>query len=156
MLLPIVNMGKTEAQSSDKLSEGLPLQGDTVRAKTLNASSQFSRSVMSDSLRSHGLQYARLPCPSSTPEFTKTHVHWVGDAIQPSHPLSSPSPPAFNLSQHQGLLQWVSSSHQVAFHWSFSYSISPSSEYSGLISFRNGLVGSPWSPRDSQESSPIP
>ena len=48
------------------------------------------------------------------PEFTQTHVHWVGDAIQPSHPLSSPSPPAFNLSQHQGLFKWVSSSHQVA------------------------------------------
>ena len=47
------------------------------------------------------------------PEFTQTHVYWVGDAIQPSHPLSSPSPPAFNLSQHQGLFQWVSSSHQV-------------------------------------------
>jgi len=47
-------------------------------------------------------------------ELTQTHVHWVGDAIQPSHPLSSPSPPAFNLSQHQGLFQWVSSSHQVA------------------------------------------
>ena len=48
------------------------------------------------------------------PEFTQTHVHWVGDAIQPSHPLSSPSPPAFNLSQHQGLFKWVSSLHQVA------------------------------------------
>ena len=48
------------------------------------------------------------------PESTQTHVHWVSDAIQPSHPLSSPSPPAFNLSQHQGLFQWVSSSHQVA------------------------------------------
>ena len=48
------------------------------------------------------------------PEFAKTHVHWVGDTIQPSHPLSSPSPPAFNLSQHQGLFQWVGSSHQVA------------------------------------------
>ena len=48
------------------------------------------------------------------PEFTQTHVHWVGGAIQPSHPLSSPSPPAFNLSQHQGLFQWVSSLHQVA------------------------------------------
>ena len=48
------------------------------------------------------------------PEFTQTHVHWVGDAIQPSHPLSSPSPAAFNPSQHQGLFQWVSSSHQVA------------------------------------------
>ena len=47
-------------------------------------------------------------------EFTQTHVHWVGDAIQPSHPLSCPSPPAFNISQHQGLFQWVSSSHQVA------------------------------------------
>ena len=48
------------------------------------------------------------------PELIQTHVHWVGDAIQPSHPLSSPSPPAFNLSQHQGIFQWVSSSHQVA------------------------------------------
>ena len=47
-------------------------------------------------------------------EFTQTHVHWVGDAIQPSHPLASPSPPAFNLSQHQGLFKWVSSSYQVA------------------------------------------
>ena len=48
------------------------------------------------------------------PELAQTHVHWVGDAIQPSHPLLSPSPPAFNLSQHQGLFQWVRSSHQVA------------------------------------------
>ena len=48
------------------------------------------------------------------PEFTQTHVHWVSDAIQPSHPLSSPSPPALNLSQHQGLFKWVSSLHQVA------------------------------------------
>ena len=55
-----------------------------------------------------------LPVHRQLPEFTQTHVHWVGDAIQPSHPLLSPSPPAFNLSQHQGLFQWVSSSHQVA------------------------------------------
>ena len=48
------------------------------------------------------------------PELTQTHVHWVSDSIQPSHPLSSPSPPTFNLSQHQGLFKWVSSSHQVA------------------------------------------
>ena len=47
-------------------------------------------------------------------ELTKTHVHWASDAIQPSHPLSSPSPPTFNPSQHQGFFQWVSSSHQVA------------------------------------------
>ena len=54
-----------------------------------------------------------LPVHHQLPEFTQTHVHQVGDAIQPSHPLSSPSPPAFNLSQHQGLFQWVSSSHQA-------------------------------------------
>ena len=54
-----------------------------------------------------------FPVLHHPPEFAQTHVHWVGDAIQPSHPLSSPSPPAFNLSQHQGLFQWVDSSHQV-------------------------------------------
>ena len=55
-----------------------------------------------------------LPVCHQLPESTQTHVHWVSDAIQPSHPLSTPSPPAFNLSQHQGLFKWVSSSHQVA------------------------------------------
>ena len=67
------------------------------------------------------------------PEFAQVHVPWVNDAIQPSPPLSPPSPLAFNLSQLQGLFQWVSSSHQ---YWNFSFSISPSNEYSGLISFR--------------------
>ena len=55
-----------------------------------------------------------LPVHQQLLESTQTHVHWVGDAIQPSHPLLSPSPPALNLSQHQGLFQWVSSLHQVA------------------------------------------
>ena len=55
-----------------------------------------------------------FPVHCQLPEFTQTFVYWVGDAIQPSHPLSSPSPPAFNLSQHQGLFKWVMSSHQVA------------------------------------------
>ena len=55
-----------------------------------------------------------VPVCHQLPEFTQSHVHWVGDAIQPSHPLSSSSPPAFNLSQHQGLFKWDSSSHQVA------------------------------------------
>ena len=55
-----------------------------------------------------------LPIHHQLPKFTQTHVHWVSDAIQPSHPLSSPSPPAFNLSQHQGLFKWVSSLHHVA------------------------------------------
>ena len=69
-------------------------------------------------------------------ELTQTHVHQVGGAIQPSHPLSSPSPAAFNLSQHQGLFKWVSSLHQVAKVLEFQLSKSPSNEYSRLISFR--------------------
>ena len=77
-----------------------------------------------------------FPVHNQLPELTQTHVHRVGDAIQPSHPLSSPSPPVFNLSQHRGL------SNESVLHirwpkfWSFSFSISPSNEYSGLISFR--------------------
>ena len=78
------------------------------------SSAQFRLSVVSNFLQPNGLQHTRPPCPSSTPKFTETHVHWVGVAIQPSHPLSSPSPPTINLSQHQGLFRGVSSLHQVA------------------------------------------
>ena len=74
----------------------------------------FSRSVMSDSLRPMDCSTSGLPVHRQLPELAQTHVHRVSDVIQPSHPLSSPSPPAFSLSQHQGLFQWVSSSHQVA------------------------------------------
>ena len=73
---------------------------------------QFSLSLGSDSLQPHGLQLTRLLY--QLPELAQTHIHRVSDAMQPSHPLSSPSPPAFNLSQHQGFFQWVSSLHQVA------------------------------------------
>ena len=79
----------------------------------IRCSFQFSHSVGSDSLAPNGLQHVRLPCPSPTPGATQTHVHQVGDAIQSSHSLLSPSPPAFHLSQHQGLSQWISSLHQV-------------------------------------------
>ena len=72
----------------------------------------FSCSVMSDFLWPHGLQHA-IPCPSPSPGVFSDLCHWV-DVIQPSHPLSPSSPPAFNLSQHQGLFQWVSFLHQVA------------------------------------------
>ena len=61
-----------------------------------------------------------LPVHHQVSEFMQTHVHWVSDAIQPSHPLSSPSPPTFNLSQYQGLFQWISTSHQVAKELDFS------------------------------------
>jgi len=76
--------------------------------------SQFSHSVVSDSLWPHESKHARPSVHHQLPEFTQTHVHRVGDAIQPSHPLSSPSPPAPNPSQHQSLFQWVNSSHEVA------------------------------------------
>ena len=76
-----------------------------------------------------------IPVCHQLPEFTQTHVHWVGNAIQSSHPLSSPSPPAFNLSQYQGLFKWVSSLHQVTEELGFSFNISPSNEHAGLISF---------------------
>ena len=86
-----------------------------------------------------------LPVHHQLLEFTQTHAHRVGDAIQPSHPLLSPSPPAFNLSQHQGLFKWVSFSHQMAKYWSFSFNISPYNEYqdwfplgwTGLISLQS-------------------
>ena len=98
----------------------------------------------------------RLPVHHQLPEFTQTHVHQVSDVIQPSHPLLSPSPPALSPSQHQGLFQWVNSSHQVAKvlefqpqHQSFQWT-----PRTGLL--EDGLVGSPCSPRDSQESFPIP
>ena len=97
-----------------------------------------------------------LPVHHQLPKLAHTHVHRVGDTIQPSHPLFSPSPPTFNLSQHQGLFQWVSSSHRVAkvlefqlqhqsFQWIFRTDF-----------LQDGLFWSPCSPRDSQESSPTP
>ena len=95
------------------------------------------------------------PVHCQLPEFTQTHFHWVGDAIQPSHPLSPLSPPpsifpSIRVFSNESVLhiRWPK-------YWSFSFSISPSNEYSGLISF-NGLVGSPCCPRDPQESSPTP
>ena len=80
------------------------------------SSVQFSHSVVSDSLRPHGLQFLMpgFPVHHQLPESTQPQVHQVGDAVQQSHPLLSPSSPTFNLFQHQELFQWVSSSHQVA------------------------------------------
>ena len=77
-----------------------------------------------------------LPVHHHLLEFTQTHIHQVRDAIQPSHPLLSPSPPALNPSQHQSLFQWVNSSHEVAKVLELQFSIVPSKEIPGLISFR--------------------
>ena len=97
-----------------------------------------------------------FPVHHQLPELAQTHVCLVSDAIQPSHPLSTPSPPAFNLSQHQGLFQWISSLNQVdkvlevqlhyqSFQWIFRTDF-----------LQDWVVWSPCSPRDSQESSPTP
>ena len=97
-----------------------------------------------------------LPVHHQLPEFTQTHVHQVGDAIQPSHSLSPASPPVFNLSQKQGLFQWVSSSHQVAKVLEFQLQHQLFHQIFRTDFLYDGLVGSPCSPRDSQESSPTP
>ena len=113
----------------------------------------FSRSVVSDSLRPHGLQHTRPPCPSPSPRACSNSC----PLSRGCHPtISSPSPPAFSLSQHQGLFQWVGSSHLVgeilelqlqrqSFQWVFR-----------IYFFSDWLIWSPCSPRGSQESSPIP
>ena len=97
-----------------------------------------------------------FPVHHQLPELAQTHVHRVGDAIQPSHPLSSASPRTFNLSQHQSLFQWVSSSHQVAKLLEFQPQHQSFQCIFRTDFLKDGLVGSPCSPRDSQESSPTP
>ena len=134
------------------------VRNHTLIAVSINweGSLLFSCSVMFDSMRPHGLQHARLPCPSLSSRVCSDSCLLSQWCIQPSHPLSTPSPLALNLSQHQGLFQWVNSFHQVAkllelqlqhqsFQWIF-----------GADFLLDWLVWSPCSPRDSQESSPAP
>ena len=85
-----------------------------------------------------------LPVHHQLPEFTQTHVHWVGDTIQPSHPLPSPSPPDFNLSQHRGHFKWVSYSHQVAKVLEFQFQHQSLQWIFTTDFFQDGLVGCPW------------
>ena len=125
---------------------------------TLTRSVQFSSVAQSCPTLCNPINHSTLGLPvhHQLPQFTQTHVHRVGDAIQPSHHLSSPSPPAPNPSQHHGLFQWVNSSHEVAKvlecqlqHQSFQWT--PRTDL-----LQDGLVGSPCSPWDSQGSSPTP
>ena len=97
-----------------------------------------------------------LPVHHHLPEFTQTHVHRVCDAIQPSHPLSSPSTPDPNPSQHQSLFQRVSSSHEVAKVLEFQLQHHSFQRNARVDLLQNRLVGSPCSPVDSQEASPTP
>ena len=122
--------------------------------RTLYALLLFSQSVTSGLFSTPWTTARHFPVHHHLPELAQTHVHWVGDAIQPSRPLSSLSPLAFNLSQHQGHFHWVGSSHQVArvlelqhrsFQWIFRTDF-----------LWDWLVWSPFNPRDSKESSPTP
>ena len=114
----------------------------------------FSCSVMSYSLRSHGLQHARLSCPSLSPRVCSNSCplsQWCHPTISSS---VVPSPPAFSLSQHQSFSSESAFHIRCAKYWSFSFSISPSNEYSGLISFRMDRLN--LLAKDSQDSSPTP
>ena len=97
---------------------------------------QFSHSFMSESLWPMDWSMPGFPVNHQLLELAQTHVHWVSDAIQSSHPLSSPSPPAFNLSQHQGLFSESVLCIRWPKHCNFSFTINPSNDYSELISFR--------------------
>ena len=116
---------------------------------------QFSSSVCPTLCEPMSRSSPGLPVHHHLPEFTQTHIHRVSDAIQPSNPRSSPSPPAPNPSQHQSLFQWVNSLHEGSLlefqlqHHSFQRN-------PRVDLLQNGLVGSPCSTRDSQESSPTP
>ena len=92
-----------QKNSEDEIKLSFRQKQAKRKTKRIMWISWFSHSVVSYSLWLHGLQSARLPCPSPIPRAVQTHVHQVSDAIQPSHPLSSPSPPTFNLSQYHGI-----------------------------------------------------
>ena len=118
--------------------------------------SRFSHSLMPDSFRPCGLQHTRPPCPSPTPRACSNSCplsRWCHPAVSSS---VVPSPPAFTLSQHQGLFQWVSSLHQVAKGLEFQFQHQSFQWIIRTDFLQDGLVWSPCSPRDSQESSPTP
>ena len=120
------------------------------------SSVQFSHSVVSDSSRPHGLQHARPPCPSPAPKACSNSClssQWCHPTI---YPLPSPSPPAFNLSSIRAFSNESVLRIRWPKYWSLCFSISPSNEYSGLISLRMGWFGLICCSRDSQESSPTP
>ena len=118
--------------------------------------SRFSHSLMPDSFRPCGLQHTRPPCPSPTPRACSNSCplsRWCHPAVSSS---VVPSPPAFTLSQHQGLFQWVSSLHQVAKGLEFQFQHQSFQWIIRTDFLQDGLVWSPCSPRDCQESSPTP
>ena len=139
LIIFISSFGNTQGQRSPtKMVGGVKSYLDSNPIPNRNPSDQFSSVAQSCLTLFHPTNRSTpgLPVHHQLPESTQTHVHWVGDAIQPSHPLLFPSPPVLNLSQHQGLFKWVSSMHQVAKVLEFQLQYQSFNEYSGLISFR--------------------
>ena len=150
--------GWSQSKNNTQLWMGLVMEARFDTVKSNIASVQFSSIAQSCLTLCYPMNRSipGLPVHHKLSKFTQTHAHRVSDAIQPSHPLSSPSPPAPNLSQHQGLFQWVNSLHKVAKVLEFqlqhqSFQWTPRTDL-----LQDGLVGSPCSSRDSQEYSPTP
>ena len=127
------------------LSQRVSYQGfDTFNSGTVGISDSYCWCLVAKSCPTvcdpMDLSMPGFPVLHYLLEFSQTHVHWVSDAIQTSHPLSSPSPLALNLSQHQGLFNDWALRTRWPKYWSFSFNISPSNEQSGLISFRRDLL----------------
>ena len=156
--------GLTFPSPGDLPNPGIEPKSPELQADSLPTELQGSQSVQFSSVAQSCLTLCNpmncsmpgLPVHHQLPESTQTHAHLVGDVIQPSHPLLSPSPPAPNPSQHQGLFQWVDSSHQVAKVPEFQLQHQSFQWTPKTYLLQDGLVGSPCSPRDSQESSPTP
>ena len=122
----------------------------------LFSSVQFNHSLCLNLCDPRDCRTPGFPVHHQLLELIQTHAHGVSDTIQPSHPLSSPSPPAPNPSQHQSLFKWANSSHEVAKVLEFQLKHHSLQRNPRAYLLQNGLVGSPCSPRDSQESSPTP
>ena len=116
----------------------------------------FSHSVLSDSLQPMACSVPGLPVPDHLPEFAQVHVHCISDTVQPSHPLTPSSPSAPKLSQHQGLFQWVGSSHQMPQIPELQLKHQPFQWIFRVDCPLNWLVWSPCCPRDFQKSSSAP
>ena len=134
-----VKQTQTKVKQSKKQTTSKPVHLKTIQGLWMDSSFQFSSVAQSCLTLCDPMNRSTpgLPVHHQLLEFTQTHVHWVSDVSQPSHPLLSPSPPASNLSQHQGLF---SNESALRIRWpkylSFSYNITPSNEHPRLISFR--------------------